>query len=354
MLVGTYLAPACPLMHPAFVYTWRRDPFIARVWPLLEITPHDVGATFHMTLLLLRLVAAGAPPVHNWQLIVRMLRMQYMFSGETAHAVTQAVISSLLDEGATCAIGRQLQQGQQGSRWGAWLPSVEKLRITALIMACSSLFEDRSSPAEQGAIWQQEEAWARQLMREQPSHPRSHRLLASATVGIGCVSPHTLDAERCGLVALVAQHFRRGLALAREQCSDVWTAAVSYDLAMFGMTSGAAAVTPAEVEELWREGRAARQRCKACLPQAWMIEVNDMHQCMKSMQPALDEHLRLSPGRWGGAGLATMRRDGVEAAFSQADTRFNEGVYACDGCGQSSLALKRCSACQQASYCRWV
>ena len=85
-----------------------------------------------------------------------------------------------------------------------------------------------------------------------------------------------------------------------------------------------------------------------CLPQ-WIGDVNDSHQYMKGMQSVLDEHLQLSPRRWGGAGLATMCWNELEAALSQAFTGAK-----CDGCGKSSLALKRCATCQQASYCRWV
>ena len=365
MLAGTYLVPPLPLQHPALVRLCR-DPFIALVRPLMETTSHVEGsAAFLTTPLLQQLVGAGAPPVQDWQLLARLLLVLYMLSGGKPNlpplvpAVAQAVINCLLDEGPVHAFGRQLQQVQQGSRWGARLPSLEQLRITALIMACTSVVGVRSSiPAELRSLQQQREAWARQLMAEQPSHPRSHQLLITAFLG-GPIDPHTLEAERPGLartmVALEEQHCRHSLALAREQGSDVWRAILAYELATGSMTCLPSAVDPAEVEELWCEGRAARQRCKACLPQDWLREVNGMHQYMKSMQSALDEHLRLSPGRWGGAGLATMRRGEVQAALSQADARFNEGVSAkCDGCGQPSLALKRCSACQQASYCRWV
>ena len=339
LLVGTYFVPPRPLQHPAFVELQRRDPFVALARPLLEIVPET--AMGRITPLLYRLMKAGAPPGHDWQLLARLLLVQFMFNrgkpcaeGITlVHAVTQAVIGGLLDEGAARAIVRQLRQAQQGSRWGARLPSVEDLRITVLMMACgTSLAELRSSPAGQGGSQQQREALARQLMREHPSHPRSHLMLAIATLGVsGLSSPLTLDAERPGLVA---QHFRRGLALAMEQGSDVWRAVLAYQLATFGMTHCTAAVMPAEVEEMWRKGRAARQQCKACEPQAWIDDVNDMHQYMKSMQPVLDEHLRLSPQRWGRAGLATMRRDSVDAALSQVVARLNEDDYRkCDGCG---------------------
>ena len=93
------------------------------------------------------------------------------------------------------------------------------------------------------------------------------------------------------------------------------------------------------------------------MPQAWLEYVNDSHQYMKSMQSVLEEHLRLSPRRWGGAGLATMCWDEVRAAVLhwQAVARANEDdVSKCDGCRKESLAIKRCSACRQAKYCRWV
>ena len=69
---------------------------------------------------------------------------------------------------------------------------MEQLRITALIMTCcTSLIGVNFSSAEQG-LWQQKEGLARQLVREQPSHPRSHLLLPRATVG--GPSSFTLDA----------------------------------------------------------------------------------------------------------------------------------------------------------------
>ena len=131
------------------------------------------------------------------------------------------------------------------------------------------------------------------LERVQPHSPRTHFWLIVWSKVIG-----RTDASAA---ARAARHFRRRLAIARQQQSDWWVACLAYELAVLATSSQVAAVPPAEAAGLLTEADAAYRRCHTVLPWRWVAELKDAQLRGRAMRPAIEAHTQRDVGGWDSA-----------------------------------------------------
>ena len=255
--------------------------------------------------------------------------------------VFAALQRSLQDEGAAQAIRAELARMQRASSAAgknSRVPALEQLLAAAALqemqyMACLGGAK-KPLPDEMWQIFGQREHLAvRILARVQPQSPRTHSWLALRSVEIGSTDPYD-----------GARYLRRGLAIARQQQSDWWTSCLAYELAVLATTNQVAAVPPAEAAGLLTEADAAYRRCHTLLPWHWVAELKHDQMRGRAMRPAIDAHTQRGAAGWDGA-LRQLGSQGYSEGTAAVEAHHN-ATTSCAGCGERSLALRRCAACK--------
>ena len=98
---------------------------------------------------------------------------------------------------------------------------------------------------------------------------------------------------------------------------------------------------------LLAEADAAYCRCHTILPWRWVAELKHEQMRGRAMWPAIEAHTQRGAPGWDSA-LRQLGRQGYSECSAAVEEHLNAG------CGRSSLALRRCAACQGTLYCRWV
>ena len=225
------------------------------------------------------------------------------------------------------------------------VPTLEQLLAAPAIQELQYMviFNDDTDPLPEEVrqlCRQRRELAVHTLERLQPHSPRTHLWLGVGSVEIGSTGARG-----------IARHYRRGLAIARQQQSDWWTARLAYELAALATTQ-VADVPPAEVARLLAETDAAYRRCHTVLPWLWVAELKTSQVLGRAMRPAIEAHTQRGAAGWDSA-LRQLDSQGCSEGSAAVEAHLNAAAC-CAGCERSSLALRRCSACQGTLYCRRV
>ena len=133
---------------------------------------------------------------------------------------------------------------------------------------------------------------------------------------------------------------------------DWWTARLTHRLVVLATADQVAAIPPAEAARLLAEADAAYRRCHTVLPWLWVAQLKRGQMSGRAMRPAIEAHTQRGAAGWDSA----LRQLGSQG-YSEGRAAVLAHVKAtarCAGCWESSLALRRCAACQGTLYCRWV
>ena len=395
ILVGAFLLPPLPLEHPG-IGDLTSEPFITLASPLVECTPQPNSAGFGLTATprLQELAAPGALLPPDVGEVARLLLASLLFARQPGNlGANLAVALTLL-----ALVERSLEQGPTAAAWAGQLqhmglggsaaaaPALKQLHALALVMALhavtpaslgsggggNSSGSGSSSEGVRRSLGQEALAAARRLVKLQPLHPRSHRLLADVASHIVAAQLDTqagaaggrlgrgappLTAEQQQACQLAARHYEAGLELAREQGSDLLEAMLAVDLGGAAMLAGggqgaSSSPSPWQVEQLWQEAHAAYKRCRGHLPWRWVLELQRREQAIGAARPHLEAHLQRSGDQWS----SELREEASNAMQrGRAATQAWDGsARKCAGCGRTCLATQLCPACHEAQYCRWV
>ena len=162
-----------------------------------------------------------------------------------------------------------------------------------------------------------------------PQNSHTHTWLGFLSADIGSTDP-----SAC---ARTARHFQRGLAIARQQQRDWWTARLVHRRAVLATADQVAAVPPAEVAGQLAEADAAYRRCHTILPWQWVAELKRWQMSGRAMQPAIEAHTQRGAAGWD----SDLRQLGSQD-YSEARAAVRAHLAAaarCSGCGESSLVL---------------
>lgn len=127
-----------------------------------------------------------------------------------------------------------------------------------------------------------------------------------------------------------------------DTCRGGWQAAFAAAVA------SSPACSPAQAAALAKEADAAFKRCQKVVPPTWVDSMRKSRESGSLWQPAIQAHLGRSPGRWQKA-IKEEHRHAFEAK-SQKIMEEPVDPSTCDGCGQRSVTLKKCSGCKQRRY----
>ncbi|PRW56598.1 MYND finger [Chlorella sorokiniana] len=218
------------------------------------------------------------------------------------------------------------------------------------------------APAEQSSVC----GWARRaadlLDQLAPTCPKAMAAAAqllsagihalNQTIGRSRRPSQQQVGELAALQVAVNERYRRGWEGAQQRGSDLHLATVGFNWLIFaannpqsqdqGLIEAAIAAGP--------EAVLALKRCKKNLPDTWtapLQEVADVahRQLLPSVKAQLDYVQRR-----GGAQDLLAKQKGASQAAQQLQQPAHE-KYACDACGQYSLALRACSVWKSARYC---
>ena len=311
--------------------------------------------------LIQQVASPTASPVRSVQTIARLLLAAQVLTNPQWDPLQQArrvaivfaaLQRSLQDEGAAQAMRAELARMQRASSAAddnSQMPTLEQLLAAAAFQELnymSCLISVRQPLPDQ--VWQlfgqRQDLAMRILERVQPHSPRIHLWLGVRSEGIGST------AQAAG--ARAVRHFRRGLAIARQQQSDWWTAHLAYSLAVLATTNQVAVVPPAEVAGMLAEADAAYRRCQTVLPWLWVAELKQAQMRGRAMRPAIEAHTQRGGAGWDSA-LRQLGSQGYSEGSAAAQAHINATARSA-GCGERSLALRRCGDCQGTLYCRWV
>ena len=269
-----------------------------------------------------------------------------------AAGVFAALQRSLQDEGAAQAMRAELAQMRRNSSAAgnnSRVPTLEQLLAAAAgqeLQYMTNLGGAKETLPDE--VWQlfgqREDLAVRILERVQPHGPRTHVWLALLS-SEGCSTDPTAAAR-------ASSHFRRELVIARQQQSDWWTARLAYRLAEFATANQVAAIPPAEAAALLAGADAAYRRCHTVLPWMWVAQLKQAQMVGRAIRPAIEAHTQRGAADWDIA-LRQLGSQGCSEGRAAVHAYFNASNR-CTGCGLSSVALRRCTACQGTFYCRWV
>ena len=264
---------------------------------------------------------------------------------------------SVLDtaEEAVDAALAQLAASAGGS--GPRLPNAAELRVACLV----AIVLVRTSRESEEVSLEEYDTALQRLLQLEPEWPLA--LFRAAEFELASGRP-----ERC--LPLV----RRAHQAADEQRDDIRTSLSGFQMVLFTSMwrrlamAGTALETghprPSELEGVLRAANAACERCKHLLPTLWSRTLAGLRTIAARMKGPLRLMVELQcdslcapPGR---AGAAIEQR--VTAALVSADAvsipaenqllASGSELLECSGCNKVSPALRKCSACKQAQYCR--
>ena len=345
------------LTHPACLVALKSGHTAALMRPLVSprcFPGTDLVMGFDVDdRLIQQLASTISSPVHSVQTIARLLLVARLLTGlqqewevgplqqaRRAASVFAALQRSLQDEGAAQAMRAELARMQRassaaGTNWR--VPTLEQLLAAAAFQELyymtwlGQAMAKEPLPDEMWQLcWQRKDLAVRILERVQPHSPRTHVWLGVRSAEVDSTDPSA--------GATAARHFRHGLAIARQQQSDWWTARLAYKLAVFATTNQLAAVSPAEAAGLLAEADAAYRRCHTVLPWLWVAELRDEQVSGRAMQPAIEAHTQRGAAGWDNA----LRQLGSQcySEGSSAVEAYRNATTCCAGCGRVSMALR--------------
>lgn len=301
-------------------------------------------------------------------------------------------LAPLLDDPAALAqLGEQLAaaQARRGAA-GPRLPSAPELHQLWLRMcerAGGGLSDEEGWPG----IEEWSAAAARRLAQLESGNPRAAHDLAKSLA-------YLMSRVPCALVngqfpAAYRRQYRpvtrahqQYLDAARAAGNCYHTAYAAYNLAVDAARGCALGYTPVQAAALLREAEAAWAAVKKRLPQEWVEQLRQQRAPALAFRPVLQTHLDESPqarrcGFAGGAWRLVSEASWPDlpappvapqawsiaihnrlsrvfvTKFDAAESRRTSDAPMspkCDGCGNTVLATRLCSACGKARYCRWV
>jgi len=197
----------------------------------------------------------------------------------------------------------------------------------------------------------------------QPQTGAASQVVASSMASLVSLEPHSVKSLMLEATGAPASQETSACLRCFHEAQRQGCDCTAARAAIFAVTYAANCSTPVSPNTLLaalaalQHAEPALRRCKRLLPQPWLAELEIslpfvQATCRRLTATAvirLQQQLLHPLGQQAAVEAVARHRQETYALGVQA-----QSASQCSGCGRHAVGLRRCAACQQAQYCRWV